>query len=106
MGLKDYIGKVLKGYCEGYFGRDSYGDKKIVFIGEKYIVAENEHGYPVTAYFDEGETIQDILSKIDEWIKEREEYEGSEDYKIMEDISEVSDVFFALHNHHCKKEEE
>lgn len=25
------VGKIIKGYCNGYFGRDDYEDKAIVF---------------------------------------------------------------------------
>lgn len=28
------VGDVLEGFCEGYFGRDSYGDKTVVFVAE------------------------------------------------------------------------
>ena len=33
-----YIGTVLYGYCEGYFGRDSYADKRIEAFGADWIV--------------------------------------------------------------------
>ena len=33
-----YIGTVLYGYCDGYFGRDDSGDKRIEAIGADWIV--------------------------------------------------------------------
>ncbi|MDF2534215.1 MAG: hypothetical protein K0R18_372 [Bacillales bacterium] len=35
-------GMKLYGFCEGYFGRDSYGDKIIEGIGMDWIVAREE----------------------------------------------------------------
>lgn len=41
MGVK--VGDTLYGFCNGYFGRDSYGDKRVVGIGQdggiRWIVA-------------------------------------------------------------------
>lgn len=34
-------GDVLHGYCGGYFG-ESYGDKTVVHIGPKHVLAEEE----------------------------------------------------------------
>lgn len=42
------VGTILYGFCNGYFGRDSYGDKRIVAMG-KYdgdrwvVVSEDGH---------------------------------------------------------------
>ena len=33
-----YIGTILYGFCEGYFGRDSYSNKRIEAIGADWIV--------------------------------------------------------------------
>lgn len=41
------IGMHLYGYCCGYFGRDSYGKKRIVDIGADYICVTEG---PVHAY--------------------------------------------------------
>ena len=32
------VGQVLKGFCGGFFGRDSYGAKRIEAIGHDWIV--------------------------------------------------------------------
>lgn len=36
-------GTILYGFCHGYFGRDSYGDKVVVAVGEKWIVVLDDH---------------------------------------------------------------
>ena len=38
------IGDKIYGYCNGFFGRDSYSDKKCVFVSENYAVFEDEDG--------------------------------------------------------------
>ena len=65
--LKKYIGKTLHGFCNGYFGRDSYSDKTIVYVGTDYIVAENSYGKPVVAQF-EYENIDKIIELIETWM--------------------------------------
>jgi hypothetical protein len=37
-------GDVLGGFCEGYFGRDSYGDKRVEEIGPDWVVVRYESG--------------------------------------------------------------
>jgi hypothetical protein len=34
-----YVGSILYGYCGGYFGRDSYEDKRIEVVGNDYVLA-------------------------------------------------------------------
>jgi hypothetical protein len=45
------IGTVLHGYCEGHFGRDALGPKRVEAIGADWIVARMEDGGIVTATF-------------------------------------------------------
>lgn len=59
--LLGYLGVHLYGFCNGFFGRDSYGTKTIINIGKDWIVAL-EDGYPVVAIFDLG------------WADQMEEY--------------------------------
>ena len=33
------IGIILHGFCDGYFGRDSYGCKRVEAIGADWLVA-------------------------------------------------------------------
>ena len=45
-----HIGLVLKGFCNGHFGRDSYEDKRVEAIGADWLVArEVESGNVVFA---------------------------------------------------------
>ncbi len=43
------IGTVLRGYCGGYFGRDSYEDKRVEAIGADWVVARDDNGHVVFA---------------------------------------------------------
>lgn len=40
------VGQQLYGYCGGYFGRDSYGDKRIEAVGSDWVVVRTEAGFP------------------------------------------------------------
>ncbi|NCB03591.1 MAG: hypothetical protein EOM67_15780 [Spirochaetia bacterium] len=65
------IGKVLYGYCNGYFGRDSYSDKVIIAEGDLWVVAMPEYGkYPDTACFD---SVEEKNKRIKEWSVREEE---------------------------------
>lgn len=63
-------GVKLYGFCNGYFGRDSYGEKLIVasgtWNGENYIVAKEESntGLSFASGFD--------LETAEEWLSEPE----------------------------------
>jgi len=62
------VGTRLYGYCNGYFGRDSYDEKTIVAIGEVggqlWIVA-NENNY---AIFASGMNMEDV----ERWTEEED----------------------------------
>lgn len=65
------IGKIIYGFCDGYFGRDDYGTKIIVFetdcsIACRYVHDEiwREKGWISTANFDSPEEKQRC---IDAW---------------------------------------
>lgn len=65
MHYKDkFVGIKIYGFCNGYFGRDSYDDKVIVASGEDWIVAKNEKGHNEYATFDDPEEMDDL---IEEW---------------------------------------
>lgn len=53
MKLNKYIGETLYGYCNGYFGRDTYEEKTVVYAGENYLLCEDEEGCPHLAVFSE-----------------------------------------------------
>lgn len=40
------IGQVLYGFCGGFFGRDSYKDKRIEAVGIDWVVVREEDGEP------------------------------------------------------------
>ena len=64
-----YVGTILYGFCNGYFGRDSYEDKRIEAIGADWIVARDEYGHIHMATFD---NTKEMEVKIAEWSKESE----------------------------------
>ncbi len=62
------IGTVLYGFCNGFFGRDSYDDKRIEAIGADWVVArENES--PCFASFNDGWQKRDMQSLLENWSK-------------------------------------
>ena len=59
------IGTVLYGYCGGYFGRDSYGPKRVEAMGADWVVArEMEDGAPP-------EFADVVPEKLDEYTTEK-----------------------------------
>jgi len=40
--IQPQIGMTLYGYCNGYFGRDGYGDKRIEVVTFDYIVVRTD----------------------------------------------------------------
>ena len=70
------IGKIIYGYCNGYFGRDDYETKIIVFETECSICCRyidngkwKEKGWLSCANFDNAQKKQEC---IDRWSKEEE----------------------------------
>lgn len=41
------VGDVLHGFCGGWFGRDSYSDKRVEAIGADWVVAREDDDEPV-----------------------------------------------------------
>lgn len=60
-----YVGMVLKGYCYGYFGRDSYGDKRVEAVGADWIVVREDDGEINLAVF---ENTAEMEKYVEEWI--------------------------------------
>ena len=54
------VGMTIYGFCNGYFGRDSYAPKRIEAIGEDWLVVR-EHGKPVFATFDSREEMTELI---------------------------------------------
>lgn len=44
------VGDRLYGFCRGYFGRDSYGDKVVEAIGWDWVLCREDNGNVVVAY--------------------------------------------------------
>lgn len=40
------VGTMLYGFCNGYFGRDSYGNKRVEAVGADWLVARGVDGDP------------------------------------------------------------
>lgn len=38
------VGTMLFGYCDGYFGRDSYTDKEVEAVGVDWVVVRTDWG--------------------------------------------------------------
>lgn len=58
------IGRVIYGYCNGYFGRDSYSDKRIEAEGFDWIVARERNNSLVFTTFPNSREKQAL---IDDW---------------------------------------
>lgn len=43
------VGDVITGFCGGWFGRDSYGDKHVEAVGSDWVVAREDNGELVFA---------------------------------------------------------
>jgi hypothetical protein len=56
-----YVGVSIYGFCNGYFGRDSYSDKIIIASGEDWIVAKNAEGVAEFASFEDGEEMDELI---------------------------------------------
>lgn len=66
------VGKIIYGFCNGFFGRDSYSDKRIEAEGFDWIVARgmnDENAYPEFAIFNDEE---EKNKYIKEWNEKQE----------------------------------
>lgn len=61
------VGELFTGYCEGYFGRESYGEKRVEAFGADWILCREENGSIVLATFHNRE--EKILS-VERWRSE------------------------------------
>lgn len=46
------IGDTLYGFCDGEFGRDSYGPKRVEAIGSDWVVVREDDGTPNWSFLD------------------------------------------------------
>ena len=56
------IGMMIYGFCNGYFGHDSYAPKTIEAIGEDWLVVR-EKGRPGFAEFDSREQMAELIGQ-------------------------------------------
>jgi hypothetical protein len=65
-----WVGAVFQGYCDGYFGRDAYGEKRVEAVGFDWCVARMANSYRPCLVFAEsyGESIEPLLRK---WLEEQ-----------------------------------
>lgn len=57
-------GEVFTGYCEGYFGRDSYEYKRVEAEGADWILCRDERGHIRLATFSTGD---EKVGAINRW---------------------------------------
>lgn len=73
MNLKKYLGETFYGYCDGYFGRDSYDDKTVVHVGKNYLLCEDKYKNPhLAVFYDESDN--EIIRLIESWMIDSDEY--------------------------------
>lgn len=65
------VGTVLHGFCNGFFGRDEYGPKRIEAMGYDWIVCRTEDGRPLFALF-EGNWRARMPELLEEWSEEED----------------------------------
>lgn len=58
------VGQFLFGFCNGYFGRDSYGRKRIEAEGADWVVVRDVNGSPCFTSFASTDTKRQLL---EEW---------------------------------------
>lgn len=61
------VGDLLEGFCEGMFGRDSYGAKRVEGVGNGWVVArEVDSGTVVFASADDTDQLSLVSYRIAE----------------------------------------
>lgn len=66
------VGDIFHGYCNGYFGRNGYGKKRVEGVGADWIVVRHKNG---DLNFAEFRVPDDAYKLVEEWLKEVEEPE-------------------------------
>lgn len=57
------VGRMLYGYCNGEFGRDSYHERRIEAEGYDWVVARDDDGDPAMATFKNAAQKEIMLDK-------------------------------------------
>lgn len=63
-----FVGTMLYGYCNGFFGKYSFDDKRIEAIGADWLVARDIDGVPLFAHFGDKD---EMLNLIKEWSRDK-----------------------------------
>lgn len=63
------VGLLLYGFCNGYFGRDSYETKCIEALGADWVVCRDDKGQSVFTAFD---STTEMNTCIESWSSEKE----------------------------------
>lgn len=72
MNYKDkFVGIRIFGFCNGYFGRDSYSDKTIIATGQNWIVGINQEGKNEFASFDDTDNMEELIKQ---WSTEDQDF--------------------------------
>ena len=59
----EFIGITLYGFCNGFFGRDSYGEKVIMAVGDDWVVVRNyDDGKPEFAYIGSIQELREVIA--------------------------------------------
>jgi len=71
------VGLLFRGYCQGYFGRDGYGDKRVEAFGADWLVVRYASGYREGSVgFASFDSQDEMLRLVAEFAKERGPDEG------------------------------
>jgi len=68
--MKLRVGQILYGYCGGYFGRDSYQNKRVEAIGFDWVVAREVDSHEICFAETSG---KDISKELSEYTEESQE---------------------------------
>lgn len=63
------VGLLLYGFCDGYFGHDSYKIKRIEALGVDWVVCRDDKGEPIFAAFD---SVAEMNTCVENWSSEKE----------------------------------
>jgi hypothetical protein len=68
------VGERFNSYCNGMFGRDEYGEKRVEAVGCDWIMVRTENNYPVVGYFRGG--LEAAIDMFESWRAETRERDG------------------------------
>lgn len=59
------VGDVLSGFCGGWFGRDSYDDKRVEAIAHDWVVARDSRGTPLFVHHNDINVLTRYRSELE-----------------------------------------